>query len=94
MPTGESIQGYDLIVLFKGLILQSLYNLSNDQLEYQILDRLSFSRFLGIDLGKKVPDAKTHTKKERATETQAMTRVSATPSNSLQVLAKTRTYND
>lgn len=52
-------KGYDLLVLFKGLILQSLYNLSNDQLEYQILDRLSFSRFLGIDLGKKVPDATT-----------------------------------
>lgn len=52
-------KGYDRVLLFKGLILQSLYNLSDDQLEYQILDRLSFSRFLGIDLGKKVPDATT-----------------------------------
>jgi IS5 family transposase len=52
-------KGYDRVLLFKGLVLQSLYNLSDDQLEYQILDRLSFSRFLGIDLGKKVPDATT-----------------------------------
>ena len=52
-------KGYDRVLLLKGLILQSLYNLSDDQLEYQILDRLSFSRFLGIDLGKKVPDATT-----------------------------------
>lgn len=52
-------KGYDRVLLFKGLILQSLYNLSDEQLEYQILDRLSFSRFVGIDLGKKVPDATT-----------------------------------
>lgn len=49
-------KGYDVVLMFKALILQSLYNLSDEQLEYQILDRLSFSRFLGIDLGGKVPD--------------------------------------
>lgn len=49
-------KGYDVVLKFKALILQSLYNLSDEQLEYQILDRLSFSRFLGIDLGGKVPD--------------------------------------
>ncbi len=49
-------KGYDGVMMFKALILQSLYNLSDEQLEYQILDRLSFSRFLGIDLGGKVPD--------------------------------------
>ncbi len=49
-------KGYDPVMMFKALILQSLYNISDAQLEYQILDRLSFSRFLGIDIGGKVPD--------------------------------------
>lgn len=50
---------YDVILMFKILILQSLYNLSDDQLEYQIVDRLSFMRFLGLTLTDSVPDAKT-----------------------------------
>lgn len=52
-------KGFDKVVLFKCLILQSLYNLSDDALEFQILDRLSFTRFLGIEIGEKVPDATT-----------------------------------
>ena len=39
--------------------MQRLYNLSDDQTEYQINDRMSFMRFLGINLCDKVPDAKT-----------------------------------
>lgn len=50
---------FDVILMFKILILQSLYNLSDDQLEFQIRDRLSFMRFLGLGLGDIVPDAKT-----------------------------------
>ena len=50
---------YDAVLIFKVLILQSLYNLSDDQTEYQIKDRLSFMRFLGLDLCQSVPDAKT-----------------------------------
>jgi IS5 family transposase len=50
---------YDVIVMFKILILQSLYNLSDESTEYQVLDRLSFMRFLGLRLGSRVPDAKT-----------------------------------
>jgi len=50
---------YDLVLMFKILILQSLYNLSDDALERQILDRISFNRFLGLSLGDSVPDAKT-----------------------------------
>jgi IS5 family transposase len=45
--------------LFKALIIQSLYNLSDDQLEYQIVDRASFKRFLGLKKSDKVPDSKT-----------------------------------
>ncbi|PID75982.1 MAG: IS5/IS1182 family transposase [Deltaproteobacteria bacterium] len=52
-------KGYDVILLFKILVLQSLYNLSDDATEYQILDRHSFCRFLGLHIGSKVPDATT-----------------------------------
>ncbi|MBU1455760.1 MAG: transposase [Proteobacteria bacterium] len=43
----------------RSLILQSLYNLSDEALEFQILDRYSFSRFLGLHAASKVPDATT-----------------------------------
>jgi IS5 family transposase len=49
----------DRVRMFKMLILQSKYNLSDDQLEYQVTDRLSFARFIGVDLSGDVPDAKT-----------------------------------
>lgn len=52
-------QGYDVILLFKILVLQSLYNLADEAMEYQILDRYSFSRFLGLHAASKVPDATT-----------------------------------
>lgn len=47
------------LLKFKMLILQSLYNLSDDGLEQLVLDRLSFMRFLGLGIGDDVPDAKT-----------------------------------
>jgi IS5 family transposase len=50
---------YDVVLMFKILILQSLYNLSDDRIEFQILDRISFMRFLDLGLGDRVPDAKT-----------------------------------
>lgn len=50
---------YSAMLKFKMLILQSLYNLSDDSLEQQVLDRLSFMRFLGLGMGDDVPDAKT-----------------------------------
>ena len=50
---------FDRLMMFKLLILQSLYNLSDDQMEYQITDRLSFKRFLGLKASDKVPDSKT-----------------------------------
>jgi len=52
-------KGYDVVLLFKMLILQSLYNLSDEETEYQVLDRYSFSRFLGLHASDKVPDATT-----------------------------------
>lgn len=50
---------FDYVMMFKILILQRFYNLSDDQTEYQINDRISFMRFLGLGLSDKVPDAKT-----------------------------------
>jgi len=50
---------YSYLLLFKALILQRLFNISDDQAEYQINDRVSFMRFLGLALGDQVPDAKT-----------------------------------
>ena len=50
---------FDDVLMFKVLVLQALYNLSDDQTEYQVRDRLSFMRFLGLELDGTVPDAKT-----------------------------------
>lgn len=50
---------YNAIFMFKILVLQSLYHLSDSQTEYQIRDRLSFMRFLGLGLNSNVPDEKT-----------------------------------
>jgi IS5 family transposase len=50
---------FDTVMMFKILVLQSLYNLSDDATEYQIRDRFSFLRFLGLDIGQTVPDSRT-----------------------------------
>lgn len=51
---------YDRLMLFKALVIQSLYNLSDEQLEYQILDRTSFKNFLGLKKSDRVPDSRTY----------------------------------
>jgi IS5 family transposase len=50
---------FDYVMMFKILILQKLYNMADDKTEYQIKDRLSFQRFLGLQLCDTVPDSKT-----------------------------------
>jgi len=50
---------YDVVMMFKIMILQRYYGLGDTQIEYQILDRLSFKKFLGLESGDKVPDEKT-----------------------------------
>ena len=47
------------MTIFKTLIIQSLHNLSDDQLEYQIVDQTSFKRFLGLKKSDKVPGSRT-----------------------------------
>jgi IS5 family transposase len=50
---------FDRLMMFKILILQKYYNLSDEQTEFQIKDRLSFMQFLDLQIGDKVPDEKT-----------------------------------
>ena len=49
----------DAVLMFKMLVLQKLYNISDEELEYQVNDRLSFMRFLGLGLEDVVPDGTT-----------------------------------
>jgi len=47
---------FDKIMMFKILILQKYYNLSDEQIEFQINDRTSFKQFLGLKIGSIVLD--------------------------------------
>lgn len=62
-PTKKVDQGgrprMDPLMMLKILILQKLYDLSDQAMEFQIADRLSFQRFLFIESTKGIPDEKT-----------------------------------
>lgn len=47
------------LILFKMLLLQQYYNLSDPDLEYTVSDRLSFRRFAGLSMEERVPDETT-----------------------------------
>ena len=53
---GPGRPGYPVLVLFKALLVQSLYGLSDRELEEALDDRLSFRRFVGLSLEEPVPD--------------------------------------
>lgn len=61
---------YDYVLMFKILLIQHFYNISDDQTEFCINDRFSFMQFLDLKLGQRIPDAKTiwHFKNELAKE--------------------------
>jgi hypothetical protein len=48
---------WDEVIIFKALVIQALYNLSDEQ--YQMRNGLSFMRFLGLGVEDRVPDATT-----------------------------------
>jgi len=50
---------YDYVMMFKVLILQEYFGLSDERVEFQITDRFSFMRFLGLHTYSKVPDSNT-----------------------------------
>ena len=49
----------DVLVLLRMLVLQALYNLSDEDAEYQVNDRMSFGRFVGKGIEARIPDATT-----------------------------------
>jgi IS5 family transposase len=53
---GPGHPGWPALVLYKALLLQSLYGLSVRELEEALADRLSFRRFCGLSLEEGVPD--------------------------------------
>ena len=57
--SGPGRPAYPALVLFKALLLQSLYGLSDVELEEALNDRLSFRRFVGLSLEQAVPDSTT-----------------------------------
>ena len=63
IPREKSEKGgrppYDSLLMFKVLVIKRLYNLSYDETEKQMNDRLSFMRFLNLDINDNIPDAKT-----------------------------------
>ena len=56
-PAGR--KSYPPLLMFKVLILQSLYNMSDDDAENIVDDRLTFRRFVGLEGSEKSPDATT-----------------------------------
>ena len=50
---------YSMLLKMKILVLQQLYNLADDALEYQLLDRRCFLQFLDLIKSSSIPDAKT-----------------------------------
>ena len=63
IPRSDGSRGgrppYDLVFMFKVLILQARHSLSDELTEFLIRDRLSFMRFLGLSFADPVPDANT-----------------------------------
>ena len=47
----------DPLTLFKILVLHQLFNLSDDELEFQVNDRRSFEEFIGLGVMNSIPDA-------------------------------------
>ncbi|MEM7599856.1 MAG: IS5 family transposase [Verrucomicrobiota bacterium] len=50
---------FDAVFMFKILVLQFYYGLSDEKTEFEILDRTSFQRFLSIEAEGEIPDRTT-----------------------------------
>jgi IS5 family transposase len=53
---GPGRAGYRPLLLFKALLLQAWYGLSDAELEFRLGDSLAFGRFVGLSLDDAVPD--------------------------------------
>jgi IS5 family transposase len=58
-PSNLGRPSFDVILMFKILVLKKMYNLSDAQTELQIRDRISFRAFLDLNFCDTVPDEKT-----------------------------------
>ncbi len=56
LPAQGGRPPFPTLVVVKVLFLQQLYNLRDDRLEFQLLDRLSFQRFVGLCRSSQIPD--------------------------------------
>ena len=53
---GAGVKAYPALCMFKILLLQSWYELSDLDMEVALYDRYSFSRFVGLSLDEEIPD--------------------------------------
>lgn len=53
---GPGRPGYRPLLLFRALLLQAWYGLSDAELEFRLGDSLAFGRFVGLSLSDEVPD--------------------------------------
>ena len=78
MPRSDGAKGgrppFDLVFMFKVLILRASHSLSDERTEFLIKNWLSFIRFLGLGLSDPVPEANTIW-----TFREALTRAISTP---------------
>ena len=63
LPRGDTSKGgrppYPTEVMVRILVLKHLYNLSDEQAEYQLLDRMSYQRFCLLTDSVNIPDRNT-----------------------------------
>jgi len=50
---------FDVVMMFKIIVLKRIFHLNDRQAEYQIHDRLSFKMFLDLSSGDRIPNANT-----------------------------------
>jgi IS5 family transposase len=83
-PTAAGRKPMERVLMFKMLILQNRYGPLNEALEYPVSDRLTFTRFLGIDWADTVSDAKTvRLDRERLREAKVFDRLFEAPHRAL-----------
>lgn len=58
-PSRRGAPGYPALMMFKALLLQQWYGLSDPGLEEALADRVSFRRFVGLSLSDETPDHST-----------------------------------
>lgn len=63
LPRGDGLKGgrppYPTEVMVRILVLKHLYKLSDEQTEYQLLDRMSYQRFCLLEASATIPDRNT-----------------------------------